>query len=142
MLRGEIDATAAAGPEALVSTYGDVLRETIQRVDGDRIAKRTGLERETVDRVLAGDVADVTLEEAAAILATDPDRPDAETIAAEARDILLLGMTTAVLDVDTLASQLDAALGPKEIQQKIEGRYPMTLGEYATVHYHLRAHAE
>lgn len=142
MLRGEIDPTAATGPEELRSTYGAFLRETIERVGVDAVAEGADLERETVERVVAGDVDGLTLAEAAAILATATDRPDAETLAAEARDVLLLGMTTAVLDVDALASHLDAPLDAKELQQKIEGRHPMTLEEYAMVHYQLREHAD
>jgi hypothetical protein len=42
-----------------------------------------------------------------------------------------------VLDVEALASGVDDALDPKEIQQKIEGRYPITLDEYALLHAYI-----
>jgi len=38
-----------------------------------------------------------------------------------------------------LASGIDAQLEPKEIQQKIEGRYPMTLSEYAVLHSYIES---
>lgn len=140
MRRGEIDASAAADPGELQSVYESLLRETIARVGEATVVDRTGLDRATVEDVQSADCSDLTLEDAAAILATDPDRPDADTVAAEARDILLLGMTTAVVDVDSLASQLDGVLEPKELQQKVEGRHPMTVGEYATIHFELTRH--
>jgi len=45
-----------------------------------------------------------------------------------------MGMSTAVLDVEALAAGIDDAMEPKEIQQKVEGRHPLTLGEYAVLH--------
>lgn len=142
MLRGEIDAAAAGGPDDLLETYGDVLAETVERLGRDAVGSSSDCSAEAVDSAAAGAVADLSLETAASILGADPDRPDAETLAADARDILLLGMTTAVVDVDVLASELNGDLDAKELQQKIEGRHPMTLEEYATVHYHLRDHVE
>jgi voltage-gated potassium channel Kch len=140
MLRGEIDAAAAGGPDELLEHYGRVLAETVETVGQDTVESSTDCSAAAVERAAAGDVGDLSLETAASILATDPDRPDAETLAADARDILLLGMTTAVLDVESLASELNGDLDAKELQQKIEGRFPITLAEYAAVHYHLREH--
>jgi hypothetical protein len=40
-------------------------------------------------------------------------------------------MTTAVLDVEAVQSGIDDRLEAKEIQMKIEGRFPVTLAEYA-----------
>lgn len=139
MLRGEIDAGEAATPAELLARYEAALATTIEAVGVDSVAEQSGVATETVEAVLAGKSPDLTLEEAAAILATEAGRPDPDTIAADARDILLLGMTTAVLDVETLAAELDASLDPKELQQKIEGRYPIRLAEFATVHHHLAA---
>jgi hypothetical protein len=142
MLQGEFDAADAAGAEALLSQYAEFLRETVRRVGEERVAERSAIGDAVIERVIDGDVVDLSLSEAAAILATDPDLPDAGRIVAEGRDILLLGMTTAVVDVDILASQLETGHGAKELQQKLEGRHPITLGEYARVHYHLGEHAE
>lgn len=142
MLRGEIDAKGATRPTDLVEAYGAVLRETVERIGVDTIAEETDLDSGTAESILDGDVGLVTLSDAAAVLGADPDRPEASTIAAEARDALLLGMTTAVVDVDTLSSALDGTMEPKEIQQKLEGRHPMTLREYAAIHFELREHTE
>jgi hypothetical protein len=72
-----------------------------------------------------------------AILATEPDSPDAGTLLAEARDLLLMGMSSAVLDVEAVAAGIDDAMEPKEIQQKVEGRHPMTLDEFARLHAYI-----
>jgi hypothetical protein len=137
MLRSEFPDAGEQSPEALLDAYESVLAETVESVGPDSVVDATGLAPETVAAVGDGEAADLSLADAAAILASDADRPDAETIQAEAQDILLLGMTTAVLDVEALASGIDSELEPKEIQQKIEGRYPMTLREYALLHSHI-----
>lgn len=142
MLRGEIDAAGATGPDALLEAYRTVIRETVDRLGADGVVETTGLDPETVDALVDGNAGSVSLSDAGAVLGADPDRPGADTITAEARDVLLLGMTTAVVDVDTLSSSLDGTMEPKEIQQKLEGRHPMTLREYAAIHYELRGHTD
>ncbi len=142
MLRGEIDAAGATRPDDLLEAYRAVLRDTLDRVGVDTVVQKAGIEPATAHAIADGDVGSVTLSDAAAVLGADPDRPGADTVAAEARDVLLLGMTTAVVDVDTLSSALEGTLEPKEIQQKLEGRHPITLREYAAVHYELREHTD
>lgn len=137
MLRGAFPDAGERTPEELQRGYESVLTETIEQVGVDAVVSDTEVDRETVEGLAAGESPELSLEDAAAILALDEDRPAADAIAAEARDILLLGMTTAVLDVETLASGVDGALEPKEIQQKVEGRFPMTLAEYATLHQYI-----
>jgi hypothetical protein len=137
VLRTEFPDAGEQSPEALLSAYGSVLAETVASVGADSVVESTGIDRETVDAVAEGDVAGLSLDDATAVLATDPDRPDAEALQAEAQDILLMGMTTAVMDVESLASGIDSRLEPKEIQQKIEGRSPMTLTEYALLHSYI-----
>ena len=134
MLRGEFPSAGAQSPETLRAAYDDYLAAAIDAVGVESVAERTGLDLDTLRAIPAGETPELTLSEAAAVLAADPDRPDADTIAAEARDILLMGMTTAVLDVEVLASVVDGELEPKEIQQKVEGRFPVTLDEYALLH--------
>ncbi len=141
MLRGEFESAGETSPADLRAAYEAELAATIDRIGVERVVEQSGVSRETVEALAAGESPGLELEDAAAILATDDGRPDAEAIEAEARDILLMGMTTAVLDVDTLASQIDVALEPKEIQQKVEGRFPMTLEEYALLHHQLASHA-
>jgi len=137
MLRGEFESAAESSPETLRGAYLTALRETIERVGVDAVVAESGVARETVRAVADGDEPELTLETAAAILATDPDRPDAGAIEAEALDILLMGMTTAVVDVDAVAAGIGGEMDPKEVQQKVEGRYPVTLAEYAAVHHFL-----
>lgn len=137
MIRGEFADAGERTPEELRSAYESVLAETIDEVGVDAVVSDTELERETVEALASGESTEITVEEAAAVLALDEGRPPADAIAAEARDVLLLGMTTAVLDVETLASGIDGALEPKEIQQKVEGRFPMTLAEYAMLHQYI-----
>lgn len=139
MLRTEFPEAGEQSPEALLSAYGSVLVATVESVGADTVAETAELDRETVDAVADGDVADLSLEDAMAVLATDPDRPAADALQAEAQDILLMGMTTAVMDVEALASGIDSQLEPKEIQQKIEGRYPMTMEEYALLHSYIES---
>jgi hypothetical protein len=134
MLRGKFPSAGEQSPETLRAAYDDHLATVIDTVGVETVAERTGLDPDVLRGVGAGERPELTLSEAAAVLATDPDRPDPDTIAAEARDILLMGMTTAVLDVEALASTVDDELEPKEIQQKVEGRFPVTLDEYALLH--------
>lgn len=142
MLRGAFEDAADLSPTELREAYLQPLVETMEAEGLDRVAAAADVERSTLEALTVGESPELTLEEAAAILAVDADRPTADAIEAEARDILLLGMTNAVLDVDRLSSGLGGAMEPKEIQQKVEGRAPMTLEEYARIHFQLREHTE
>ncbi len=137
MLRGEFPSAGTATGEALRADYDEVLAATVEQVGAGTVASETGIEETTLQRLLDGASPDLSLEEAAAILATHPDRPDAETLLAEARDLLLVGMSTAVLDVERVAAGIDSGMEPKEIQQKVEGRHPISLDEYARLHAHI-----
>jgi hypothetical protein len=142
MIHDAADSPGSLTPDELRQEYEAELRATIEELGVETVAERSGVSREVIETI-AGDEtgetketdtgasSDLELIDAAAILATREGMPDAETIAAEARDVLLMGMTTAVLDVDTLESEVDGQIEAKEIQQKIEGRFPMTLSEYA-----------
>jgi hypothetical protein len=137
MLRSEFPDAGEQSPEALHDAYLAVLADTIETVGIDTITAETEVARETLTAISDGTDVEVSLTDAGSILGTDPDRPDGDAIVAEAQDILLLGMTTAVLDVEAVASGIDAQLEPKAIQQKIEGRQPMTLSEYAVLHSYI-----
>jgi len=137
MLRAEFPDAGEQSPEALLGAYESVLAGTVESVGVVTVVESGGLDHDIVEKVADGDASNLTLGDAAAVLGTDPDRPDAETIQMDAQDILLMGMTTAVMDVEALASGIDSQLEPKEIQQKIEGRYPMTLSEYALLHSYI-----
>lgn len=137
MLRDAVDSPGEQTPEELREIYNELLVETVRTVGPDEVTEAPGVDEQQVDALLADESPSLTLEEAAAILAASDDRPDADTVAAEARDILLMGMSMAVLDVEALASGIDDRMDPKEIQQKVEGRYPMALDEYAVMHSYI-----
>ncbi len=134
MLQNAADDPGERSPEDLRARYEAVLRETIETVGPSEVADRSGVPRDTIDALAAGESPEVTLEEAAAILAAHPDNPDADAITAEVRDDLMMGLSIAVLDVEAVESGINGQIEAKEIQQKIEGRFPMTLAEYALIH--------
>jgi hypothetical protein len=139
MLRGRFESAGEQTPDELRAAYDEVLAETIERAGRDTVVEESGVDREVVETLADGASPDLTLEETAAILATDDDLPDADAIEAEARDILLMGMSIAVLDVEAIAAGINDELEPKEIQQKAEGRYPITLDEYATLQQYIES---
>ncbi|MCU4752278.1 DUF5791 family protein [Halobacteria archaeon AArc-curdl1] len=126
-------------PAALREEYDTQLEDTLERTAFD--AQETVSTTETTVEI--GDVisrfeersSDISLEEAAAIQSLEDGEPDPDTIIEIACEHLLLGMTTAVLDVDTLASELEIDLDAKEVQQKIERRAPMTFDEYVHIQH-------
>lgn len=131
-----------ADPGELTSgeLYDRYVAELLAVVDEhglEATAEASGVDRETLRELSEGNEPELTLEEGAAILALAEDAPDAETIAAIARDELLMGMTTAVLDVEAVESGLGGELEAREIQSKIEGRFPMTLREFALLQQYI-----
>jgi hypothetical protein len=133
-------------PETIVELreeYAADLRTVVEGVGVDAAVDRTGLDEETVTAVAGGDVSGLSLEEAGAIQAlvegerTGPGVRDAETVVETACDHLLLGMSTAVLDVDTVAAELPEKydLTPKEVQQKLERRAETSFEEYVALQY-------
>jgi hypothetical protein len=133
MLYDAVDEPETLSPRQLHDAYREELRAVIDAHGAEMVADETGLSVETVDAVAGAEAPTLTLSEAAAILAVDLDL-DAETIVQEVRDHLLMGMTTGVLDVDTIASNVDLDLSGQEVQQAIEGRARMTLAELAAIH--------
>ncbi len=131
MLQTLVENPGSSSPEEAQAGIEAALRETIETVGIDVVAERSGVDRETVGALAAGNSPELTLEEAAAVYAAGEGRPDAQGVLLESREDLLLGMSMAVLDVETIESGIDGAIEAKEIQQKVEGRFPMTLAEYA-----------
>lgn len=127
-------------PLALQASYVEDFVDAVETAGIEGAASETSLDEDTL-RSIVGEpgapegAADLTLEQAAELVALDPDVPDDETIVELACEHLLLGMSAAVLDVDTLASHLDLDLDSKEIQQKIERRAPMTFEEFVHLQY-------
>ncbi len=126
------DGGSAVDAAALLSAFEAVLAEAVEEASVERVVETTPLDREHVVSVAAGDAADLTIEEGAAVLATTREM-DADAVVFELRDHLLMGMTIAVLDVDTIAGAIDADLTGQEVQQALEGRAAMTLAQLAEV---------
>lgn len=134
MLYDAVDDAGDRTPAELRRAYAEELATVVADAGVEHVVEATSLDRQTVESVAAGDRPALTLTEAAEILATPEGTPSADDVAWEARDHLLMGMTTGVLDVDTVAAEVDTDLDGKEIQQVIEGRMPMTLDQYAELH--------
>jgi hypothetical protein len=139
MFHDAVDDPGDRSTEELYERYEALLVEAVEGVGAAEASERSGVDRGTVDALVAGEGPELALEEAAALLALDAGvDEDADTIAALDRDALLMGMTNAVVDVETLAREVDGDLEARELQAKVEGRFPMTLREFAAVHRFLR----
>ncbi|MFB6211374.1 MAG: DUF5791 family protein [Halobacteriales archaeon] len=140
MFHTVVDTPGEYAPHELYDAYLRTLAEVIDAVGIDHVVAETDVDRTAVEAITAvntesagSTVPDIELADAAAILALDTEMPDAGTILDEDRTQLLMDMSTAVLDVDTIAVEIDIPLDPKEIQAKLEGRHPMTLEEFAVL---------
>ena len=127
--------TVPDSPAALRAEYEDDLATIVDQHGPAAVAAETDLEQDVLEALAAGDSPDLTLEAAAEIQSLAEGEPDPETIVTMALEHLLLGMSTAVLDVEALESYIDLDLEAKEIQQKIEGRAPMSFEEFVHVQY-------
>ena len=139
MLYDAADAPEEMTPDALRRAYEAQLRTVVEPLDAGTAAVESGVDADRIGALEDGPVPDLSVEDAAAILALDDDRPDAESIVLELRDHLLMAMTTGVVDVDTLAANVDLDLSGQEVQQALEGRTAMTLGQLAAIHAFLAA---
>lgn len=119
--------------ESLHATLASELADAVDRAGVDAVVAGTDLDRETVEGVANGDSLELTLEEAAEVLAV-AEGDSADDIVHLSRDALMMGMSQAVLDVEALAAEAGGTLEPREIQSKLEGRFPMTLREFALLH--------
>ncbi|ACM55794.1 DUF5791 family protein [Halorubrum lacusprofundi] len=129
---GESTDTDEVTAAALLASFETLLSEAAAEVGRDRLVDETGLDGGVIDAAVDGDATEIRLEDGAAIVAVSTDR-DGDAVVAEVRDHLLMGMATAVLDVDTIAAAIDADLTGQEVQQALEGRAPMTLGQLAEI---------
>lgn len=125
---GDSEVTAAV----LLASFGTLVSEAAEEAGRSTLLDEAGLSEATAAAAIDGDVAGVTVADGAAVLALTTDR-EADEIVAELRDHLLIGMATAVLDVDTIAASIDADLTGQEVQQALEGRTAMTLGQLAEI---------
>ena len=133
MLLDPIDDPDGLTAADLHREYLDALGGIVDELGVDAVADRTGLSAEILSSLVDGEQPSLTLPDACAILGATDDWPDGETVELEVRDSIMLGMSSAVLDVDALEHHLDLEFDAKTIQQKIEGRQSMTLEEYAAI---------
>jgi hypothetical protein len=126
-------------PEELYELYTAELVASVESHGVRTVADRSGVAEATLRELLDGEQPELTLEEGSAILSVLADMPDAETIATLSRDALLMGMTTAVLDVEAVESGVGGELEAREIQSKVEGRFPMTLREFALLQQYIES---
>mgnify|MGYP000076640593 CR=1 FL=1 len=107
----EVVADAEAGAERdadevtaamLLTSFETLVSEAVDEIGRGQIAAEAGIDETVVDAAVDGDAAAVRLEDGAAIVAAPTDR-DGDAVVAEVRDHLLMGMATAVLDVDAIA---------------------------------------
>ncbi|WP_248518193.1 DUF5791 family protein [Salinarchaeum laminariae] len=134
MLHEERTSVDAPTPEALADEYRTELARIVDEHGVEPVAAETGIETATLRSIAAGEAPELFLEDAAAIQALDSEL-DAATIHAEACDHLLLGMSMAVLDVDTIAAEYEGERSGKGIQQRLERRAPVSLAEFARLEH-------
>jgi hypothetical protein len=134
MLHEVADEPGSHTPEELHERYEAELVGAVEAHGVEEVAEESGIEASRLRALLDGETPEFTLEEAAAILSVLADAPDAETIAMLVRDDLMMGMSMAVLDVEAVESGIGGQLEAKEIQSKLEGRFPMKLRELALLH--------
>ena len=133
MLHTVADELSDLSPSALQTAYEERLRSVITAAGAETVAAETEIDVDRLEGLVGGEKPTFTLEESGAILAVDDETPDADAIVYELRDHLLMGMTTSVLDVDTIAANIDTDLTGQEVQQAIEGRTEMTLAQLASI---------
>lgn len=134
MLHGIVDDPGSLSPDELREAHETELRAAIAGRDTDALADETGVEAATLSRIVeGGSAASLPVTDAARVLALRDDVPDADTIVSLLRDDLMMSMATAVVDVDTVASNIDHDLTGQEVQQAMEGRTVMTLEQLAAI---------
>lgn len=138
MFHDAVEDPGSVSPEELYAAYESQLVDAVDAAGVETATERSGVDRERVEALLdGGEAPELTLEEGADLLALSADEPDPDTIVALAQDALMMGMSNAVLDVEALSAGLDGELEPRELQAKIEGRYPITLREFARIHQYI-----
>lgn len=134
MLHDAADDPGSLSPTALREAYEAELRGAIDGTDLAAVAAETGVDEATLSRLASGEsVPDLSVADAAAVLATREDVSDAETVLALLQDHMMVSMATAVVGVDTVAANIDHDLTGQEVQQALEGRTAMTLAQLASI---------
>lgn len=134
MLHEERVEPGVDSPGALATEYREALAAIVADRGVDAVGDETGVDESTLDGLVAGEAGELDLADAAAIQALATDL-DAETVHVQATEHLLLGLSMAVLDVETVAAEYPGERSPKAIQQRLERRAPMTLAEFARLEH-------
>ncbi|WP_440769408.1 DUF5791 family protein [Natronorubrum sp. DTA28] len=127
--------TVPDSPADLRAEYEDDLRAVVDQHGIDTVAEQTDVDRETAEALLESESPDLTIVEVAQIQSLEDGEPEPDEMVTIACEHLLLGMSTAVLDVDSIESELEIELDAKEVQQKLEQRAPMSLEEFVHIQY-------
>ncbi len=126
-----LDGSADADLDAAYAHCVERLQSAVTTADGIDPDRKRAIER--------GALAELSIEDAAAVLAVGRSDLTADAIHHELLDRILIGMSTAVLDVDSLARAVSIDRTGKELQQRIEGRAPMTVAEYVEIRHAIEA---
>jgi hypothetical protein len=147
MLHDVAEHPGSLTPAELQAAYERRLGSVIATHGVEAVVAETDLDEATVAALAAaadgdgehdGSSGSVTVEEATAILALE-EGLTAEDVRFALQDHLIMGMTTGVLDVDTVASNVELDLTGQELQQALEGRAPMTLAQLAAIQRYIAA---
>lgn len=133
MLLADVDEPDATSATELRAEYERHLASIVRERSVSSVAASTGIDESTLNDLLEGRSPSLSVEEAASIMACTEPWPETEAVMLELRDTLMLRMSSAVMDVDSLSMAIEDDLDATAIQQRIEGRHRMTLDEYAKV---------
>lgn len=133
MLHEELDARGEYSVEELAGAYADAVAEVVDDLGAEAVAERTGVDPDRIAAVGDRAAVELTVSDAAAVLALADGAPSADAIRASVREQLMLEISGAMLDVDALAAGIGPDLDATEVQAKVEGRMPMTLEEFAAI---------
>ncbi|MFB6244235.1 MAG: DUF5791 family protein [Halobaculum sp.] len=137
MLQDTVPETANPTPDEVQSAYADRLAAVVDEHGVETVAEESGLDESTVAQFSDGEVGDATLSDAAAVFAVDGH--DAAAVTSEIRDDLMMGLSTAILDVDTVAVEIDSDLDGKDVRQALEGQIRLRLDELAEIQALIRS---
>jgi len=137
MLVDEIADPDAVSPAEVRAEYEASLATIVEDVGVDTAAAETSVPETALETLRSGGEPELTVEQAAELLALSDAYPDADAFVLEIRDSVMLGMSSAVMDVDSMEANLPIDMEARDIQQKIEGRQDMTLAEYAHIAHHI-----
>ncbi|MFB6198551.1 MAG: DUF5791 family protein, partial [Halobacteriaceae archaeon] len=100
MLRQEVDPTTQT-PASLYASYVSALADIVKRNGVESVTEQADIAENRIEKLANGEDPSLTIEEATSLLALHSDQPDPETLRVEIRDDIMLGMSSAVLDVDS-----------------------------------------